>query len=210
MKKKWISALLSGWSLLFLAGCGSTQAAVSAVQPAMEPTPASVETAESVPKEETGSTPAPLQKDEWRTLDEEEMEGLWDSLGGNEAEYVVCWVAKDDPDNKIALLFARDPESLITRIGYYQTDNVVTYRIGKITTDDDTCCRIFFSEELSPQEEIDEETLSPVMEYEPVEEETSMLLDLGEAGDGMLELVGFEPAGAFQDPYAYPGILYAV
>ena len=86
MKKKWISALLSGWSLLFLAGCGSTQAAVSAVQPAMEPTPASVETAESVPKEETGSTPAPLQKDEWRTLDEEEMEGLWDSLGGNESD----------------------------------------------------------------------------------------------------------------------------
>lgn len=147
----------------------------------------------------------------WRALEQEEILALMDQLGASEINgdgKQTTWAAKTD-DNRVGISFAKDTlenDGPAARIGIYETDASKDYLIGKITTDDETRYRIYFSKIYVFAEE-DEPS-----GYETITKgATGIVIDVSEIENNSIELISFVPEMEDYNgnPEIMPGVLYA-
>lgn len=200
-----MKSLLSFIAAFVLVG---SLAACTASNNAQSATPAS-SSQQTASSSEASSVSIP--DDGWRALEQEEILALMDQLGASEINgdgKQTTWAAKKE-DNRVGISFAKDTlenDGPAARIGIYETDASKDYLIGKITTDDETRYRIYFSKIYVFAEE-DEPS-----GYETITEgATGIVIDTAEIENGSIELVAFEPD---MDEYngnseILPGVLYA-
>ena len=190
-----------------LAACTASNNAQSAA-----PASSSQQTASSSEAVSEASSVS-IPDDGWRALEQEEILALMDQLGASEINgdgKQTTWAAKTE-DNRVGISFAKDTsekDGPAARIGIYETDASKDYLIGKITTDDETRYRIYFSKIYIFSGPGDNEPAG----YEAITEgATGIVIDTAEIENGSIELVAFEPD---MDEYngnseIMPGVLYA-
>ena len=179
--------------------------------PSAAPASSSQQTASSSSEAVSDASSVSIPDDGWRALEQEEILALMDQLGAsgiNGDGKQTTWAAKKE-DNRVGISFAKDTlenDGPAARIGIYETDASKDYLIGKITTDDETRYRIYFSKIYVFAEE------GEPSGYETITEgATGIVIDTAEIENGSIELVAFEPD---MDEYngnseIRPGVLYA-
>lgn len=188
-----------------LAACTASNNAQSAT-----PASSSQQTASSSEAVSEASSVS-IPDDGWRALEQEEILALMDQLGASEINgdgKQTTWAAKKE-DNRVGISFAKDTlenDGPAARIGIYETDASKDYLIGKITTDDETRYRIYFSKIYVFAEE-DEPS-----GYETITEgATGIVIDVSEIENNSIELISFVPEMEDYNgnPEIMPGVLYA-
>lgn len=206
-----MKSLLSLMAALALAGSLAACTAQSTAQSVDQASSASQEpvssSSEAVSRTESTSSP----EDDWRTLKEEEVLALMDTLGASEINgdgKQTTWAAKQE-DNRVGISFAKDTlekDGPAARIGIYETDASKDYLIEKITTDDATRYRIYFSKiYVFPGE-------NEPAGYETITEgATGIIIDTAEISNDSIELVSFVPETEEYNGNSdiLPGVLYA-
>lgn len=190
-----------------LAACTAESTAQSAVNASSASEKSVSASSEAVSRAESTSSP----EDDWRTLKEEEVLTLMDTLGASEINgdgKQTTWAAKQE-DNRVGISFAKDTlekDGPAARIGIYETDASVDYLIDKITTDDETRYRITFSKiYVFPGE-------NEPAGYEAITEGAcGIVIDTAEIENNSIELVSFVPNMEEYNGNSeiLPGVLYA-
>lgn len=188
-----------------LAACTASNNAQSAA-----PASSSQQTASSSEAVSEASSVS-IPDDGWRALEQEEILALMDQLGASEINgdgKQTTWAAKKE-DNRVGISFAKDTlenDGPAARIGIYETDASKDYLIGKITTDDETRYRIYFSKIYVFAEE------GEPSGYETITEgATGIVIDVSEIENNSIELISFVPEMEDYNgnPEIMPGVLYA-
>ncbi len=190
-----------------LAACTAAGIAQSTGQTSSVSKPAVSSSSEAVLEASSTSVP----DDGWRTLDEKETLELMNKLGASEINgdgKQTTWAAKTE-DNRVGISFAKDTfekDGPAARIGIYETDASKDYLIEKITTDDATRYRIYFSKiYVFPGE-------NEAAGYETITEgATGIIIDTAQISNDSIELVSFVPETEEYNGNSdiLPGVLYA-
>lgn len=206
-----MKSLLSLMAALALAGSLAACTAQSTAQSVDQASSASQEPVSSSSDSLSEASSTSAEEDGWRTLNEEETLELLDTLGAstiNGDGKQITWAAKTD-DNRVGISFAKDTlenDGPAARIGIYETDASKDYLIEKITTDDATRYRIYFSKiYVFPSE-------NEPAGYETITEgATGIIIDTAQISNDSIELVSFVPETEEHNGNSdiLPGVLYA-
>lgn len=206
-----MKSLLSLMAALALAGSLAACTAQSTAQSVDQASSASQEPVSSSSDSLSEASSTSAEEDGWRTLNEEETLELLDTLGAstiNGDGKQITWAAKTD-DNRVGISFAKDTlenDGPAARIGIYETDASKDYLIEKITTDDATRYRIYFSKiYVFPGE-------NEPAGYETITEgATGIIIDTAQISNDSIELVSFVPETEEHNGNSniLPGVLYA-
>lgn len=206
-----MKSLLSLMAALALAGSLAACTAQSTAQSVDQASSASQEPVSSSSDSLSEASSTSAEEDGWRTLNEEETLELLDTLGAstiNGDGKQITWAAKTD-DNRVGISFAKDTlenDGPAARIGIYETDASKDYLIEKITTDDATRYRIYFSKiYVFPGE-------NEAAGYETITEgATGIIIDTAQISNDSIELVSFVPETEEYNGNSdiLPGVLYA-
>ena len=206
-----MKSLLSLMAALALAGSLAACTAQSTAQSVDQASSASQEPVSSSSDSLSEASSTSAEEDGWRTLNEEETLELLDTLGAstiNGDGKQITWAAKTD-DNRVGISFAKDTlenDGPAARIGIYETDASKDYLIEKITTDDATRYRIYFSKiYVFPSE-------NDPAGYETITEgATGIIIDTAQISNDSIELVSFVPETEEHNGNSniLPGVLYA-
>lgn len=206
-----MKSLLSLMAALALAGSLAACTAQSTAQSVDQASSASQEPVSSSSDSLSEASSTSAEEDGWRTLNEEETLELLDTLGAstiNGDGKQITWAAKTE-DNRVGISFAKDTfekDGPAARIGIYETDASKDYLIEKITTDDATRYRIYFSKiYVFPGE-------NEAAGYETITEgATGIIIDTAEISNDSIELVSFVPETEEYNGNSdiLPGVLYA-
>lgn len=206
-----MKSLLSLMAALALAGSLAACTAQSTAQSVDQASSASQEPVSSSSDSLSEASSTSAEEDGWRTLNEKETLELMDKLGASEINgdgKQTTWAAKTD-DNRVGISFAKDTlenDGPAARIGIYETDASKDYLIEKITTDDATRYRIYFSKiYVFPGE-------NEAAGYETITEgATGIIIDTAQISNDSIELVSFVPETEEYNGNSdiLPGVLYA-
>ena len=206
-----MKSLLSLMAALALAGSLAACTAQSTAQSVDQASSASQEPVSSSSDSLSEASSTSAEEDGWRTLNEEETLELMDKLGASEINgdgKQTTWAAKTE-DNRVGISFAKDTfekDGPAARIGIYETDASKDYLIEKITTDDATRYRIYFSKiYVFPGE-------NEAAWYETITEgATGIIIDTAQISNDSIELVSFVPETEEYNGNSdiLPGVLYA-
>lgn len=206
-----MKSLLSLMAALALAGSLAACTAQSTAQSVDQASSASQEPVSSSSDSLSEASSTSAEEDGWRTLNEEETLELLDTLGAstiNGDGKQTTWAAKTE-DNRVGISFAKDTfekDGPAARIGIYETDASKDYLIEKITTDDATRYRIYFSKiYVFPGE-------NEAAGYETITEgATGIIIDTAQISNDSIELVSFVPETEEYNGNSdiLPGVLYA-
>lgn len=206
-----MKSLLSLMAALALAGSLAACTAQSTAQSVDQASSASQEPVSSSSDSLSEASSTSAEEDGWRTLNEEETLELMDKLGASEINgdgKQTTWAAKTE-DNRVGISFAKDTfekDGPAARIGIYETDASKDYLIEKITTDDATRYRIYFSKiYVFPGE-------NEAAGYETITEgATGIIIDTAQISNDSIELVSFVPETEEYNGNSdiLPGVLYA-
>ena len=206
-----MKSLLSLMAALALAGSLAACTAQSTAQSVDQASSASQEPVSSSSDSLSEASSTSAEEDGWRTLDEKETLELMDKLGASEINgdgKQTTWAAKTE-DNRVGISFAKDTfekDGPAARIGIYETDASKDYLIEKITTDDATRYRIYFSKiYVFPGE-------NEPAGYETITEgATGIIIDTAQISNDSIELVSFVPETEEHNGNSdiLPGVLYA-
>lgn len=206
-----MKSLLSLMAALALAGSLAACTAQSTAQSVDQTSSASQEPVSSSSDSLSEASSTSAEEDGWRTLNEEETLELLDTLGAstiNGDGKQITWAAKTE-DNRVGISFAKDTfekDGPAARIGIYETDASKDYLIEKITTDDATRYRIYFSKiYVFPGE-------NEAAGYETITEgATGIIIDTAQISNDSIELVSFVPETEEYNGNSdiLPGALYA-